>query len=148
MSQHLKMIPNLKIHNQSKSHYAQDNHFQYYSKYYQTICLHVVTICKQCTTIIIKTKFNDGDTPESYLKLHQGNVLLLPDLMLSDVLHQFLLLGLEKYKKGSGKIQTMRTMNQIKQYYKPISLIQPKVVETKLLEAEDRASNEHPSLSQ
>ena len=148
MSQHLKMIPNLKIHNQSKSHYAQDNHFQYYSKYYQTIFLHVVTICKQCTTIIIKTKFNDGDTPESYLKLHQGNVLLLPDLMLSDVLHQFLLLGLVKYKKGLGKIQTMRTMNQIKQYYKPISLIQPKVVETKLLEAEDRASNEHPSLSQ
>ena len=148
MSQHLKMIPNLKIHNQSKSHYAQDNHFQYYSKYYQTICLHVVTICKQCTTIIIKTKFNDGDTPESYLKLHQSNVLLLPDLMLSDVLHQFLLLGLVKYKKGSGKIQTMRTMNQIKQCYKSISLIQPKVVETKLLDAEDCASNEHPSLSQ
>ena len=42
----------------------------------------------------------------------------------------------------------MRTMNKIKRCHKPISLIQPKVVETKLLEAEDRVSNEHPSLSQ
>ena len=74
MSQHLKMIPNLKIHNQSKCHYAQDNHFQYYPKYYQTSCLHVVTICKQCTTIIIKTKFNDGETPKSYLKLSRQSI--------------------------------------------------------------------------
>ena len=101
----------------------------------------MVTICKQCTTIIIKTKFNDIETPKSYLKLHQGKVFLERDLILLDVLHQFLLLGLEKYKKGSAKIQTMRTMNYIKRCYKPISLIQPEVVETKLLEAEDHAKN-------
>ena len=95
-----------------------------------------------------QNQINDGETPKSYLKLHQGNVFLQWDLILLDVLHQFLLLGLVKYKKGSAKIQTIRTMNQIKRCHKPISLIQPEVVETKLLEAEDRTSNEHPSLSQ
>ena len=95
-----------------------------------------------------QNQINDGETPKSYLKLHQGNVFLQWDLILLDVLHQFLLLGLVKYEKGSAKIQTIRTMNQIKRCHKPISLIQPEVVETKLLEAEDRTSNEHPSLSQ
>jgi len=51
-----------------------------------------------------QTKFSDGENPNSYLKLHQGNVFLQLDLNLSNVLHQFLLLGLVKYKIGSAKI--------------------------------------------